>query len=73
MRPGAAGHSCAMTERRKDPAEFTRDMPEGEGAGEGAPETDEPVQGRSGRGPGGPASKGLGTDPPKEQEEDAPG
>jgi hypothetical protein len=40
------------------PAEFTRRMPEGEGAGPGAPETIEPTTGRPGAGghgpPGGP-------------------
>ena len=47
------------------PAEFTRRMPEGEGAGPGAPETEEPTQGREGdgsTGPGGPAPRGLGRD-----------
>lgn len=49
------------------PAEFTRRMPEGESAGPGAPETDEPTQGREGdgsTGPGGPAPRGLGRDRP---------
>jgi hypothetical protein len=56
---------------RLTPAEFTRRMPEGESAGPGAPETDEPVQGRPGAGghgptggPGGPAMKGMGDPPP---------
>jgi hypothetical protein len=46
--------------------EFIRRMPEGEGAGPGAPETDEPVQGRPGAGghgptdgPGGAAMEGM--------------
>jgi hypothetical protein len=68
----ASGHPTGMSEpRKKDPAEFTRDMPEGEGAGEGAPETDEPVQGRKPTdAPGGPAMKGLGEDPPEDDERD---
>jgi hypothetical protein len=51
------------------PAEFTKRMPEGESAGPGAPETDEPTQGRSkdgSTGPGGPAPRGLGQDAPRE-------
>lgn len=51
------------------PAEFTKRMPEGESAGPGAPETDEPTQGRSpdgSTGPGGPAPRGLGRDRPRE-------
>ena len=46
--------------------EFVRRMPEGEGAGPGAPETEEPVQGRPGAGghgptdgPGGAAMEGM--------------
>lgn len=53
------------------PAELTRRTAEddGEGAGPDAPETIEPVQGRSGddeSAPGGPASRGLGQDSPRE-------
>jgi hypothetical protein len=51
---------------RESPEQFTKEMPEGEGGGPGAPETVEPTQGRpsaDGRGaegdPGGPAMKGL--------------
>ena len=48
-----------------DPAEMTRRMPEGEGAGPGAPETLEPTQGeRAAPGPGGPAMEGLAHDAP---------
>jgi hypothetical protein len=58
-----------MAERRqgtKRPGEFVRDMPEGESAGPGAPETVEPTTGRPGagghgpQGPGGPAMAGIG-------------
>jgi hypothetical protein len=55
-------------ERREDeisPAEFTRRMPEGEGAGPGAPETLEPHGGAKdgeGREPGGPPMRGIGED-----------
>lgn len=47
--------------REKTPAEFTKDMDEGEGAGPGSPETAEPRTGRPGsaghgpKGPGGAA------------------
>lgn len=54
------------------PEEFVKRMPEGEGAGPGAPETEEPVQGRPGAGghgpgdgPGGPAPEGMGDAPPE--------
>ncbi len=52
------------------PAEFTKRMPEGEGAGPGAPETDEPVQGRDpdAQGRGGPAPRGVGRDAPREED-----
>lgn len=59
---------------RRDPAqeqvspeELTKRMPEGEGAGPGAPETQEPTQGRDpdAEGPGGPAPRGLGRDAPR--------
>lgn len=53
------------------PAEFTKRMPEGEGAGPGAPETIEPTQGRpqdASEGPGGPAPRGLGRDRPREDD-----
>ena len=53
--------------------EFVRRMPEGEGAGPGAPETDEPVQGRPGAGghgptdgPGGSGPEGMGEGPADE-------
>ncbi len=67
---------------RKDevsPAEFVRRMPEGQSAGPGAPETDEPVQGRPGAGghgpddgPGGPAMQGMGDDRSEDVEGDFP-
>ena len=46
------------------PAEFTRRMPDNpeEGAGEGAPETIEPVQGREDDGPAGPPQRKIGSD-----------
>lgn len=50
----------------KSPREFVQDMPEGESAGPGAPETVEPTTGRPGaaghgpQGPGGPAMEGIG-------------
>lgn len=57
--------------RDMDPGEMTRRMPEGEGAGPGAPETLEPTQGeRATPGPGGPAVEGLAHDAP---EDDPPG
>ncbi len=59
--------------RRRDedvsPAEFTKRMPEGEGAGPDAPETVEPTQGREEEhGPGGPAMEGLGGSGPEGDE-----
>ena len=42
------------------PAEFTKGMPEGEGAGPGAPETTESAAQPDRVAPGGPAMKGLG-------------
>jgi hypothetical protein len=51
--------------RTKSPREFVLDMPEGESAGPGAPETVEPTTGRPGPGghgpggPGGPAMMGI--------------
>jgi hypothetical protein len=53
------------------PAELTRRTPEddGEGAGPGAPETVEPVQGRAGddeSAPGGPAQRGQGRAGPRD-------
>jgi hypothetical protein len=60
-----------MADERKTPAEFTRDMPEGEGAGPDAPETLEATQGRPpGEGPGGPAMKGIGADDDDDPEDD---
>lgn len=52
------------------PAEFTKRMPEGEGAGPDAPETLEPRQGHEDpdAGPGGPAMKGLGGSGPEGDE-----
>ena len=50
-----------MAAREKTPAEFTKDMDEGEGAGPGSPETAEPRTGRpgaGGHGPKGPAAPG---------------
>lgn len=58
--------------------EFIRRMPEGESAGPGAPETDEPVQGRPGAGghgptdgPGGAAMEGMDEGPTDEAPSDA--
>jgi hypothetical protein len=51
--------------RTKSPGEFVGDMPEGQSAGPGAPETMEPTTGRPGAGghgrggPGGPAMEGI--------------
>lgn len=50
-----------MSDREKTPAQFTKDMDEGEGAGPGAPETDTPRTGRpsaGGHGPKGPGGAG---------------
>lgn len=47
-----------MNGREKTPAEFTKDMEEGEGAGPGAPETDTPRTGRPGAGGHGPKGPG---------------
>jgi hypothetical protein len=46
------------------PAEFTRRMPDNpeEGAGEDAPETIEPVQGRDDDEPSGPPQREIGSD-----------
>lgn len=44
--------------REKTPAEFTKDMDEGQGAGPGAPETVEPRTGRPGAGGHGPKGPG---------------
>lgn len=61
--------------RREDISkeEFVRRMPEGESAGPGAPETEEPVQGRPGAGghgpsdgPGGAAMEGMDEGPTEE-------
>jgi hypothetical protein len=47
-------------QRPVTPAEFTKGMPEGEGAGPEAPETTESTAQPEGTAPGGPAMKGLG-------------
>lgn len=71
MRSGqGSNRRMPADDQRRDPispGELVRRMPEGEGAGPDAPETDEPTQGRPGAGghgsqggPGGPAPLGIG-------------
>jgi hypothetical protein len=66
-------------EERRDegisPAEFTKRMPEGQSAGEGAPETVEPHRGNQPeeRGPGGPAMRGIGGAGPEGADTAPPG
>lgn len=55
-----SGSSKAKPGKDIGPAEFTKRLPEGEGAGPDAPETLEPTAQPEGTGPGGPAMKGLG-------------